>query len=67
MCEMCQFQFAMDHETKARGNVPCPKCANFYVPPGQESCYHCFAEENLNEKCRRCRRKGAKRRTTRVN
>ncbi len=67
MCEMCQFQFTMDHETEASGNVPCPRCSRFYVDPEQKECYHCFAKTSGLEDCDRCREKGATRRTTRIN
>lgn len=54
MCELCQMQFGFDHEARADGNVPCPSCGRFYVPPEQAECYHCFTERSGLEACERC-------------
>ena len=59
MCEICQLHFQFDHESTPEEGPPCPKCGRFYIQPQNESCYHCYAVENLNETCEICAEKGA--------
>lgn len=66
MCDLCQMQFRIDHETTSDGTIPCPVCGRFYVDPMNTQCYHCFAASSGLEPCDACELENAGR-TTRLN